>query len=79
MFALRLVPPAVALALMGSLAVQAADEQAVLATYADIAHAGYEDSLLAARALRQAVGALVAAASVLFIPGRTPEPVPSPA
>jgi len=61
MFALRLVPPAVALALMGSLAVQAADEQAVLATYADIAHAGYEDSLLAARALRQAVGALVAA------------------
>ncbi len=38
----------------------AADSKAVLTTYADIAHAGYEDSLLSARALREAVGALVA-------------------
>lgn len=38
-----------------------AQEEAVLVTYADIAHAAYEDSLLTARSLQQAVDALVAA------------------
>jgi len=41
----------------------AADAKAVLSTYADIAHAGYEDSLTAARKLREAVGALAASPS----------------
>lgn len=36
------------------------DSKAVLATYADIAHAKYEDSLAAAKALKAAVAALVA-------------------
>ena len=31
------------------------DKQAVLKTYADIAHAGYEDSLITAKALQDAV------------------------
>ena len=43
-----------------SLPVQAADTQAILKTYADIAQAGYEDSLTTARALDAAVKALVA-------------------
>jgi len=37
------------------------DKKAVLSTYADIAHAKYEDSLVAAQKLKIAVGALVAA------------------
>ena len=42
-----------------------ADERAnVLTTYADIAHAGYSDSLVTARALQDAINALVAAPSV---------------
>lgn len=36
------------------------DKQAVLKTYADIAHAGYEDSLLTAKALQDAVDTLIA-------------------
>ena len=36
------------------------DKQAVLKTYADIAHAGYEDSLITARALQRAVDGLIA-------------------
>ncbi|MCB1498499.1 MAG: peptidase [Bauldia sp.] len=38
----------------------AADAAAVIETYADIAHAGYEDSLIAARSLDAAVDALIA-------------------
>ena len=41
-------------------AAEAADTAAVLDTYADIAHAGYEDSLIAARALDAAIDALIA-------------------
>ncbi|ETX15835.1 peptidase [Roseivivax halodurans JCM 10272] len=37
-----------------------ADKAAVLTTYADIAHAGYEDSLTSAKALQSAVDALIA-------------------
>jgi len=48
--------------LMGSTAlVQAADKAAIIDTYADIAQAGYEDSLTLAQALKTAVEALVAA------------------
>ena len=36
------------------------DKQAVLKTYADIAHAGYEDSLITAQALQRAVDGLIA-------------------
>src|SRR3546814_18909455 len=38
----------------------AADKTAVLTTYADIAHAAYQDSLPTAEALRQAVAKLLA-------------------
>lgn len=41
----------------------AADPEAVLNTYSDIAHAGYEDSLITARALDSAIDALIAAPS----------------
>ena len=46
-----------------ALPAQAADTQAVLKTYADIALAGYEDSLTTAKALDAAVKALVASPS----------------
>lgn len=39
----------------------AADKRAILTTYADIAHAGYEDSWRRAQQLREAVGELIAA------------------
>lgn len=45
------------------LSAQAADPAAVVETYADIAAAGYADSLATAQALQAAVGALVAAPS----------------
>ena len=45
------------------LAAGAADKGAVVANYADIAHAKYEDSLIAARSLSAAVDALIAAPS----------------
>jgi len=51
---------ALVLLLAGSTAAAAPDRSAILATYADIAHAGYEDSLLRARALQDAVEALIA-------------------
>ncbi|MEL7466615.1 MAG: imelysin family protein [Pseudomonadota bacterium] len=41
----------------------AADKSAVVATYADIAEAGYEDSLITAKRLQAAVNALVASPS----------------
>lgn len=41
-------------------AAAAPEKSAVLATYADIAHAAYEDSLITARALQAAVDALIA-------------------
>ncbi|MEO1612998.1 MAG: imelysin family protein, partial [Pseudomonadota bacterium] len=41
----------------------AADKSAVVATYADIAEAGYEDSLITAKRLQSAVNALVASPS----------------
>ncbi|AOZ68705.1 peptidase [Rhodobacter xanthinilyticus] len=55
-----------ALALPLSAPARAADApaaEAVLATYADLAQAGYEDSLATAKALRAAIGAFVAAPS----------------
>jgi putative iron-regulated protein len=56
---------AVAVLLTGVSAANAAtvDKKAVLATYADIAHAKYEDSLIAARNLQAAVDGLLAAPS----------------
>ena len=49
------------LALMPAVAAAAGhEEMAVLETYANIAHAGYEDSLTTAKALQQAVDALIA-------------------
>lgn len=48
-----------ALALFAATPALGADPAAVVATYADIAEAGYTDSLTAAEALRAAVGALV--------------------
>lgn len=51
---------AVALASGGMQAAAAADAKSVLSTYADIAHAGYEDSLTTAKALQRAVEALTA-------------------
>lgn len=47
----------------GPAAAAAVDKKAVLSTYADIAHAKYEDSLVAAKTLKVAVDALVAAPS----------------
>ena len=46
-----------------SMPAQAADKKAVLETYADIAHAAYEDSLVTARQLSEAVEALLASPS----------------
>ncbi|WEX08183.1 imelysin family protein [Chelativorans sp. AA-79] len=51
---------AIAAAALGISAAQAEEPQAVLTTYADIALAGYEDSLETARSLKSAVDALVA-------------------
>lgn len=61
-FALALASTALGTSLIG-LPALAADKAAVLETYADIAAAGYEDSLITARALQGAVAALVAAPS----------------
>lgn len=58
-FSFRSALAATALAAL-SLPAQAADPAAILKTYADIALAGYEDSLATARALDEAVHALVA-------------------
>ena len=52
--------PLSALALLAAAPAPGATEAEVMATYADIAAAGYGDSLEAARELRAAVGALVA-------------------
>jgi putative iron-regulated protein len=52
-----------ALALFLPVAAHAADPAAVVATYADLAEAGYGDSLATAKALQAAVDALVAAPS----------------
>ncbi|SMF81367.1 putative iron-regulated protein [Tistlia consotensis] len=49
-----------AVALSGQAAAAAADKAAVLTTYADIAEAGYADSLTTAKTLQQAVEALIA-------------------
>ena len=52
---------AAGLVLMPAVAFGAGHEKvAVLETYADIAHAGYEDSLITARDLQKAVDALIA-------------------
>lgn len=48
---------------LGAQAYAAPAAKDVLTTYADIAHAGYEDSLITAKNLRTAIGALVAAPS----------------
>lgn len=76
---LALAAPALASSAWAAPAV-AGDTQAVLTTYADIAHAGFEDSLIAARKLREAVGALVeqpseqtlAAARAAWVEARVP-------
>lgn len=47
-------------ALTGGAAQAAAEPKAVVATYSDIALAGYEDSLVSAKALRTAIDALIA-------------------
>ncbi|AMY67821.1 imelysin family protein [Frigidibacter mobilis] len=59
----RLFALALASTALVGLPALAADKAAVLETYADIAAAGYEDSLVTARALQQAVAALIAAPS----------------
>src|SRR5690606_31781024 len=46
-----------------SMPAQAADKKAVLETYVDIAHAAYEDSLVTARQLSEAVEVLLASPS----------------
>lgn len=48
---------------LGAQAYAAPAAKDVLTTYADIAHAGYEDSLITAKNLQTAIGALVAAPS----------------
>ncbi len=59
-----LLSGAAALALVaGTSAGFAATKSEVLATYADIAHAGYEDSLITAKALQSAIDALLEAPS----------------
>ena len=55
----RLLPSVLAL-VAATPALAATDRAAVIDTYADIAQAGYEDSLITARALQEAVAALVA-------------------
>ncbi len=45
---------------LGAFQARAADSKAVIETYANIAHAMYEDSLITAKNLQEAVGALVA-------------------
>jgi len=57
------VPVAVTAVALGISAVHAEEPSAVLVTYADIAFAGYEDSLESARSLQSAVNALVATPS----------------
>jgi len=52
-------PVAFAIAAIGATVAHAEEPSAVLATYADIALAGYEDSLETARSLQSAVNALV--------------------
>lgn len=66
---MRLLPFGLAVLASGLLAVMASrahatSADAVLVNYADIAHAGYEDSLKTARELREAVEALATAPSV---------------
>ena len=46
--------------LLAAPAFAATEKSAVLDTYADIAHAGYEDSLITAQALQEAIDALIA-------------------
>lgn len=50
---------AVAFAVIPMMSAEAGEQQAVLNTYSDIAHAGYEDSLIAARALDKTIDALI--------------------
>jgi putative iron-regulated protein len=57
---MRTATLATALAALGGGTGVAADAAGVINTYADIAHAGYEDSLLTARGLDAAVDALIA-------------------
>ena len=57
---LRTVIAAGAVAGLLATTAHAADEKAVLKTYADIAHAGYEDSLITAKALDAAIDVLIA-------------------
>jgi len=59
----RLFALALASTALCGLPALAAEKAAVLETYADIAAAGYEDSLITAKALQEAVAALIAAPS----------------
>ena len=63
LFARILATTALASTALVGLPALAADKAAVLETYADIAAAGYEDSLTTAKALQEAVAALIAAPS----------------
>ncbi|GGH50012.1 peptidase [Frigidibacter albus] len=63
LFARILATTALAGTALCGLPALAADKAAVLETYADIAAAGYEDSLITAKALQEAVAALIAAPS----------------
>lgn len=60
---MRTTALATAMAAIGGGVAVAADASGVIDTYADIAHAGYEDSLVTARGLDAAVDALIASPS----------------
>jgi len=64
LFGLALVSGACAAMAFATAAQADADAAGVVNTYADIAHAGYEDSLITARRLQDAVKALVSGPSV---------------
>ncbi|MCA8884852.1 MAG: peptidase, partial [Rhodobacteraceae bacterium] len=60
---LRLTALVLATAPLTPATAETTDPAAVANTYADLAHAGYQDSLILARALQDSVNALVAAPS----------------
>ena len=61
--AVRLAFAAAPLTLLAAVPALAVEKTEVLATYADIARAGYEDSLTTAKRLQQAIEALTSEAS----------------
>ncbi|SLN32093.1 Imelysin [Roseivivax jejudonensis] len=65
----RTMTALVALSTAAAAPALAQDQSEVLGTYADIAHASYEDSLIKARALQDAVDALIAEPSAAALQG----------